>query len=107
MPFGADTVTVVFRERAKHGEYREVARISYPSCSVQPQGTSEDTDFAQQATNRFKLIAPPGFEARAQDMCYCDTLPGRRLHLDGDVQVWRDRTGRVWHCEAMLTEVEG
>lgn len=107
MPYGADVVTVVYRERAKHGEYNEVARISYAGCSVQPAGSSEDTEFGQQVTNRYKLIAPPGFEARGQDVVYIDTYPGRRFHLDTGLTEWRDRTGRLWYADASLVEVDG
>lgn len=107
MPYGADVVTVIHRERVKHGDYVETGRTTYAGCSVQPQGASEREQFGQQTTNRFRVIAPPHFTAEAADVCLIEHRPGRRHHLDGDAIVWRDRTGRHVYTEATLVEQEG
>ena len=106
-PFAHDEVTVISRIPAKHGDYKDGARTVYPHCSVQPTGSSEQRDFSEQVTNRYRLIAPFDFLAKASDVVTVDTFPGRRFHLDGAVTYWRDRSARGIYAEANIYEVEG
>ncbi|MBR2838987.1 MAG: hypothetical protein IKE55_09405 [Kiritimatiellae bacterium] len=74
-------------------------------CTVQPSTTSRDFEGrAGQASDEWRLYAPPGADVQAGDRIGCG---GRDYEVDGVPYVWKSPTGRVTHMQARLVEWRG
>lgn len=101
---GAQTVTIVHLESDDFGDHHETGRATYPGCSVQPLSSVEEINAGDQIISRWSLYGPPIMEASPVDRVIVE---GVTYELDGDLQLWRDLSGRPHHVEAVLRKVTG
>lgn len=106
---GGQTVSVYRRRRVKAQDYADDgAPVPWPGCSVQPMSSDEQVARGLTVKRRWRLYAPAGFRARAQDQV--EVVPGPeaeaggplRIGLDGPVSPWPDEDGTEHHVEAVL-----
>lgn len=104
IPLGAQTATVVHLETDDYGDHVETGRATYPGCQLQPLSSVEEIETGDQVTSRWSLYGPAHLEASAVDRVIVE---GITYELDGDLQLWRDLSGRPHHVEAVLRKVTG
>lgn len=112
MNVGTQTVRLIPRLRAKHGDWVDGIPVVYPGCAVQPAASEERREDGQATESRWKLLAPPGFPERTSSVVLVDGIVDdagrpRRLHVDGELQTHVDLDGAAVYVGGILTEWRG
>lgn len=103
-PVGAQTATVVHRTTNDFGDHTETGRATYPGCQLQPMTSVEEIGPGDQVITRWAFFGPAHLEASPIDLVIVE---GVTYEVDGEVQLWRDLSGRPHHVEAALRRVTG
>lgn len=107
-PYGI-TVTVVVRTVTGQDEYGndvyENTTYDVPSCSVQPGGTNETTQFTEQLSSEIVVYLPYGTDVEFLDALIVD---GITYEVQGKPNVWASPfSGNTAPVEVRATKVSG
>lgn len=101
---GSQTVDVVTRTRAKHGDYIESDPVQYGGIMLQPMGSDEQMQLGLTVQERWRIFAPYPFPVSAENVLYHN---GIRLHVEGNLQVAYDFDGCPDHVTGIVKRFEG
>ena len=101
---GNDVVTVIPRTKVKHGDYVEGDPVDYPGCNVQPVDSTEQLLSGAVVQERWRLWAPLEFPKKSENVILHDEI---RMHVDGNLQTWKDLDGNPCYVTGLLKRFTG
>lgn len=81
-----------------------VTEIPVEGCSVQPRGSSENTDLRNTVISGYTVWAPAGSDVRSTDRL---RWRGQMYAVEGDAGLWTDDAGAEHHIQFAIQRVTG